>query len=243
MESTFHKFPDLPYDIRFVIWQFAIEDEEQSNGRVVEAKGHLVHGWTFQARKPALQITCQESRKIPHPLHHGPGDSEIHVPFRGTLEGSFSTFFNFERDILYFPYPSEVNHPFGPTLRSFIGRFHDMDRVRHLAVGLPEVLGPHRESSFERRIMDTHYAISYKLKPKSLHSFSLVTKDPTIGCSTGNRHQLARLGYVMKDYLREGPAELRITDDKYPQQECPAKPDNGRVLRWMKVAGTWEAPV
>jgi hypothetical protein len=103
------------------IWEYAIET------RVVEVHWRSLEGFTFHTYPPALLSVCRESRAVSYQLYH---DSSMCLPAACAL-------FNFNRDILYFPYPFQCSTSYGRSLEAFLTRLEKTEQLRHLALALP----------------------------------------------------------------------------------------------------------
>jgi len=115
--------------------------------RIVEVHWASGPGYTFHCRIPPLLQVCMESRAVALPVYH---KRSISVPIpRSRLQEPIismtgseylvtrQTYFNFQRDILYFPYRFPCSLSYGLALAGFLSRFKDTRKIQHLAITLP----------------------------------------------------------------------------------------------------------
>ena len=121
MASTFESFPSLPIELRMKVWEGAVES------RVIEVHWRSLEGFTFHTYPPALLSVSRESRAVTYPIFH---DSSMCLP-------AAYAFFNWDRDILYFPYPFKCSTSYGRSLETFLTRLERSKDLRHLALALP----------------------------------------------------------------------------------------------------------
>lgn len=101
--STFHRFPDLPYDVRSLVWQWSLASDPK-NPRIVNIGARVDLAcpkgqWHLYSKTPApaLLSTCHESRRVA--LGH------YHPAFRCSdkKHADYTIWVNFETDIVRFP--------------------------------------------------------------------------------------------------------------------------------------------
>lgn len=134
MSKTFVRFPKLPLELRIEIWRCAA----LADRRIIEVHWACGKGYTLHSYPPALISTCRESRQHTWRLY-GRDELERH---QGDDHPQLAyTAFDYERDILYFPYASSCSVSLGRSLAQFLLPFcHGKERsreIRHLALSIP----------------------------------------------------------------------------------------------------------
>jgi hypothetical protein len=113
--STFYPFPRLPAEIRMQIWKDAFE------ARIIEVHWSSPESFTFHSFPPALLSVCHESRSISRPYYCR---EKISLTTRtASWTGPREAMFNFEKDILYFPYQFQCSHTYGLLLETFLRKY------------------------------------------------------------------------------------------------------------------------
>ena len=183
-ERAFIFFPRLPMEMRLEIWKAALHP------RIVEVHWASQCGFTFHSYPSPLLSACKESKSVAAPSYF---DTLIH-------QGGISAYFNFEYDILYFPYRYPCSTSYGMSLESFLDKLDkdDVPRIRHLALSMP-ALAP-RKSLEDLLTLDlskysTFFAniqrIARRVRNLDLKSIALVLGDTIMASCYEQSYQLA----------------------------------------------------
>ncbi|RFU25755.1 hypothetical protein B7463_g10589, partial [Scytalidium lignicola] len=128
--TTFTCFPKLPSDLRYMIWQYAIEP------RVLEIRWYGEDSGTYYCQPQGVLRACYESRQVAL----SPTLNQTMTINSRTPEGKKSKrhIFNFETDVLYFSYHKSVGGAGAWAVAEFLSRIDpdDLSHLRHLAVNL-----------------------------------------------------------------------------------------------------------
>jgi hypothetical protein len=183
-KRAFNFFPRLPVELRLEIWKTALHP------RIVEVHWASQCGFTFHSYPSPLLSACKESKSVAAPFYF---DTLIH-------QGDIAAYFNFEYDILYFPYRYPCSTSYGLSLESFLGKLDkdDASRIRHLALSMPALA--HRNSLEDLLTLDlskcsTFFAniqrIARRVRNLELKSIALVLWDTIMASCYEKSYQLA----------------------------------------------------
>lgn len=132
--QTFLSFPMLPLELRIEIWRCAA----LADSRIIEVHWACGKGYSLHSYPPALISTCRESRQHTWELY---GRDELERRNTDSNPQLVYTAFNYERDILYFPYASPCPVSLGRSLALFLLPFSRAEgrlkEIRHLALSIP----------------------------------------------------------------------------------------------------------
>jgi hypothetical protein len=184
VKMTFIFFPRLPTELRLEIWRVTLS----LHPRIVEVHWASQCGFTFHSSSPLL-TTCKESKSVAAPYFDALNHQE-----------DFKAYFNFENDILYFPYRYPCSTSYGMSLESFLGKLDkdDASRIQHLALSMP-VLST-RKSLQHLLALDlsdcsTFFAniqrIARRVRDLNLKSITLVLGDSIMASCYEKSYQLA----------------------------------------------------
>jgi hypothetical protein len=141
MKLRFTPFLRLPIELQLHVWDYFVA----SDTRIVEVRWASEQGFTFHSSPPAPLSVCHTSRQYTQSRYLTSVLKRFDI---SKPNKSPQTLFDFERDILYFPYPSSCPISHRRSLAWFLRGLDvkDTEALRNLAFTIP-VCNQHHKSS------------------------------------------------------------------------------------------------
>jgi len=111
--THFPYFRLLAPELQNMVWDWAA----RNHSRIVEVSWRSGDGFSFHSHPPPLLSICKRSRDVAWNFYHS-------SKFTRRDTSSFA-YFNYDTDILYFPYRFSCSTSYGLSLESFLAKLDD----------------------------------------------------------------------------------------------------------------------
>ncbi|EKD18530.1 hypothetical protein MBM_03523 [Drepanopeziza brunnea f. sp. 'multigermtubi' MB_m1] len=217
--KAFPRFPELPLELRRMIWRDAVEQ------RIIETYW-ISGGFKFHAHPPPLLGTNRESRETVLDIYKS---SHQHLWTNNDVDNGCYTCYDPDRDILYFPYKTQVD------------RFD----IKHLAISLPpkdmedKTIPELHSRSLNLDHFDEVQSRARRVANLQLETLTLVVGDPIMKALSDHTAQKPSVARCFREISESHRPAIDWAAGKDQIQQKLAMPHDP----WYGPHGTYLAPL
>ncbi|KAJ5037270.1 uncharacterized protein L3040_007447 [Drepanopeziza brunnea f. sp. 'multigermtubi'] len=233
--KAFPRFPELPLELRRMIWRDAVEQ------RIIETYW-ISGGFKFHAHPPPLLGTNRESRETVLDIYKS---SHQHLWTNNDVDNGCYTCYDPDRDILYFPYKTQCATSHSRALECFLYSYIDRFDIKHLAISLPpkdmedKTIPELHSRSLNLDHFDEVQSRARRVANLQLETLTLVVGDPIMKALSDHTAQKPSVARCFREISESHRPAIDWAAGKDQIQQKLAMPHDP----WYGPHGTYLAPL